>query len=164
MTWKYMIPGPSALPAQLADARTSHDPAPDLRLGVYCAADSHANEPWLIGSFAPSYAEAEATGKPAWQFTNRYPMDGGRLVVMGPHGAGQLIADGERVPTDADGLPILNDRAREVGYARVVIECKRCGFRRVYRDANVQRAVAALIHAGLRELPASMLAAAIDRA
>ena len=163
MSWSYLVPTLRGAPKRLFDwdaaGSITTDSTPDRRLGIYCAAESHRESPWLVGSFAPAWDVFKAHGEVLWTLTDKYATgDGHLLSVAGARE--QVIADGERVPTDEYGIA----RPRIGGYARLKLKCGHCGLRRTYRSETVQAAVEQLVRAGVREVPLSMFAEAVDRA
>lgn len=133
-----------------------------LMLGLYCEESSHEGAPWFIGSFIPNYAFLEATGELKWTVSDKYPLGDGDVINL----AGvrqQLLVDDKPMPLDRWGLPITTGRAQTEGRGRWTFECKTCERRNNYKTESFQKAVAALLQAGIREISLDGLESMVKR-
>lgn len=164
MSWNYLVPRWANVPPRAAGANPViySDEAPELRLGIYCAQESHRDTPWFIGSFTPNWEVHRQKGTVYWSLSDRYPTGDGKLFTVA--GARErLIADGKPVPTDDDGIPIQTTEAHRQGYGRAELRCKLCDLGQPFRDETLQNPVREIVRAGVRELDLTTFIAAVKR-
>ena len=152
MTWNYLLPTRKDIPERFQDQKTYiHDEWPETRLGIHCVEASHSDAPWFLGSFAPSTAVLAERGEVVWSFTGKYATGDQTLFTVAGAQV-QLIAGGQRVPTDDRGHAVTMTDEHRQGYGRVDLECKRCGLKHTFKTATLEPVIKRLLGAGMREI------------
>lgn len=161
--WTYKLANRLEVPDRINNGTSYGAPADDEnRLGLFCEEASHAGKPWFICSFMPNYEYLEYSGKLQWTVSNMYPTGNGDLISLASVRQ-QLLVDDKPMPLDRWGLPITTGRAQTEGRGRWTFECKTCERRNNYKTESFQKAVAALLQAGIREISLDGLESMVKR-
>lgn len=163
MSWKYLMPSVWDLQKAIAPkngALYSFDL--DLpHIGIYCAQESHASKPWLIGMLEINWPFHEQSGEVSWAFAESYMSgDASRLTL--PNKSRAIILVGDR-PHDFKEKPVMDEVTMATGRGRYSLECGECGLRASFRSDSLQKPAAALFTAGMREAPLTLLIEAVKR-
>lgn len=162
--WAYKIPTLNEAPKNLlVGSRALYTEDMDRpRLGLFCEEPSHEGQPWFICSFIPNYAYLEASGELVWTTSNNYRTGSGDLLRVA-YLVQQLISeDNKLAPYNANGIPIVGEKWN-TGRGRWDFECKSCGNKATLRTESFQKAVPALLKAGIMEISLTGLRSMISR-
>lgn len=161
--WTYLMPSVWDLQKAIAPKRGAlYSFDLDLpHIGIYCAQESHAPKPWLIGMLEINWAYHEQTGQAVWTFAESYMSgDGHRLPL--PNKTPTTLLVGNR-PHDFKASPVMDEETQATGRARYSLECGECGLRASLRSDSLQGPATALYGAGMREAPLTLLSSAVKR-
>lgn len=160
--WTYKLATRLDIPDRIKGTINGGPADDEMRLGLFCEEASHAGKPWFICSFMPNYAALEYGGELQWTVSDMYPTGNGDLVKLASVRQ-QLLVDDKPTPLDRWGLPSTAGRALTEGRGRWTFECPTCGRRNNYKTESFQKAVAALLRAGIREISLDGLESMVKR-
>jgi hypothetical protein len=162
--WRFRFPTKSHIPRDLAKKMKRSYSAIDVQsiasVSVYCEEESHAGDPWLIGSFVPN-EDLLAQGRLHWAFHPDYPTGDGHMVRVGSGDMKVSLVDSRVIdwasltPAEkTDISPDLRGRYRP--------RCEHCGLARSAREESMNSAITGLYAAGIREVKLSVLILALE--
>lgn len=161
--WTYLMPSVWDLQKAIAPKRGAlYSFDLDLpHVGIYCAQESHASKPWLIGMLEINWPYHEQTGEVVWTFAESYMSgDGSRLTL--PNKTRTVLLVGNR-PHDFKENPVMDEVTMATGRGRYSLECGECGLRVSLRSDSIQKPATALYGAGMREASLTLLSSAVKR-
>lgn len=130
-------------------------------IGIFCAQESHASDPWLIGMLEVNWPFHEQSGEVVWTFAESYISgDGSRLSLPNRNPMALLV--GNKV-YDSKANPVMDESTRVSGRGRHSLECGECGLRSSFRSESIQKPATALYSAGMKEASLSMFSEAVKR-
>ncbi|MBO1751713.1 hypothetical protein J4G33_07855 [Actinotalea sp. BY-33] len=150
--YPYLVAGINEAPRGVLDRHTLTSLESDeRRVSFYCAAPSHADDPWFVASFVYVTNEAGST----WAESPNYPMRGGVAFWIGFRASDDLIGN-QRASADD------SSRFYDPGFRlRYKLRCRTCGLRLARRSDTIQADLEKLWQSGVLEVPLAAYAATV---